>query len=566
MSLLAAASTLLCACWDAEQRPEGFVRLSLSQSLRSLDPIDATDYSSQLVLSQIYETLISYENTQASSDRRKLKPQLLEKMPTYSDRGKKVHLSLRKNVFFHDHAAFKKSNGRGRKLVAGDIVYSWKRLWLSSQSSSDSRAFFSKIVGLSKWREGVKSGSIRFDDDIEGLIATDEQNLELEFSEPFRQFELLLTQVMTAPVPFEALAESPKALNLTSVGTGPYKLKSADLESQILLEKNESYWGSVENNGVEFYKMSDSQPRWLNFMKGELDWITVDEETSMTAYEGGQLQPAVKEMGISEVTVNSPDIVYLAFNMEDAVVGRSRALRQAISMSIDRNAILSSVYMNLGSEAHGPIPIGVEGFRSDFKNPYSTRDLEKAKELLAKAGYNDEHPVPTLTIESLSDAANRRFAEVFKSQLKEVGIEVKISLNSWPELVRKQKQKEGQIYGPIAWIADYLDPANIFQLFLSSEESPGLNVSNYNNYEFDRLFRKSLKEEGRSERTEVYEKMLEIIIEDSPWVFLVHRKIRYLVHPWISNFSPDRVDLSFIKNAKVDLGVKKNQKQSLFRR
>ena len=125
-------------------------------------------------------------------------------------------------------------------------------------------------------------------------------------------------------------------------------------------------------------------------------------------------------------------------------------------------------------------------------------------------------------------------SEYLAKSLKEIGIQIKPNLMTWPEFEKSIKNKKGQMYG-FAWGADYPDAENFLQLFYSKNASPGPNDSNYNNPAYDRLYEKSLTLPESPQRTALYKEMVKILVEDAPWVWGVHRIGFVLVNPWIKN-------------------------------
>jgi len=146
--------------------------------------------------------------------------------------------------------------------------------------------------------------------------------------------------------------------------------------------------------------------------------------------------------------------------------------------------------------------------------------------------------------------------EYFQKSLAAIGIQLKVQTFSWPEFQQSLKNKKGQIWS-FAWGADYPDAENFLQLFYSKNFSPGPNDSNYSNPEFDRLYEKSLTLNDSPERTALYQKMSAIVIEDTPWVFGVHRVIFGLSHPWLKNYKPHEFTHGMSKYYRIDTSLRK---------
>ncbi|HVK61057.1 MAG TPA: ABC transporter substrate-binding protein, partial [Bdellovibrionales bacterium] len=174
------------------------------------------------------------------------------------------------------------------------------------------------------------------------------------------------------------------------------------------------------------------------------------------------------------------------------------------------------------------------GYDPAFKNPYQTLDLEKAKALMKEAGYSEAKPLE-LTYETLSDSQSRQQAEFYAQNWAKIGVKLSINANTWPQFQDKIKTGKAQIFG-IAWGADYPDAQNFLQLFYSKNMPPGPNDSAFSNAQFDALYEKSLTLPPSPERDAVYQQMRDIVVEEAPWMFNLHRQAYYLYHGWLNNF------------------------------
>jgi len=107
--------------------------------------------------------------------------------------------------------------------------------------------------------------------------------------------------------------------------------------------------------------------------------------------------------------------------------------------------------------------------------------------------------------------------------MAQIGVKIKISMNTWPQFIDKIKTRKAQMFG-LAWLVDYPDAENFLQLFYGPNSSPGPNQSNYDNPEFNKLFNLASVMNDGPERNKIYHKMEGIVVEDAPYVFNVHRK------------------------------------------
>ena len=185
--------------------------------------------------------------------------------------------------------------------------------------------------------------------------------------------------------------------------------------------------------------------------------------------------------------------------------------------------------------AQSIVPPGIAGHIQGYENPYKRYNIEEAKKLLAKAGYEGGKGLPEIVYETTATTTSRQMGDYFKKKMAEIGINIRVSTNTWPQLLKKVNTKQAQMFG-MAWGADYPDAENFLQLLYGPNEAPGSNGSNYSNPEFDSLFKTASVMQASPERTALYEKLYRIAAEDVPWIYGVHRMSFVIKHNWLRNF------------------------------
>ncbi len=576
-ALVAAGMFSGCSKKNELDQTNTFYTSSIAK-IKGLDPAFADDLYSGIETTRIYEGLMQYEYLKRPYT---LKPALAEAMPTLSKDGKTYTFKLKKGIVFQDDKAFKASNGKGRELVAEDFAYSFKRLADPKLNSPMWWLFDGKIEGLNEWRDAAqKAGKPDYSAKVSGLKVVDATTLEIKLKTRSYQFIYSLAMPATSAVAHEVVEEyGPEFLN-HPVGTGAFKLAEYNPSSQIVYVRNPSFRedfyptegeasdtaeGLLADAGkkVPFVDKivmtvhTESQPQWLNFMQGKLDAAPIPKDNFAQAITASkELTPELKSKGIHLVKEPSLDITHTSFNMTDPLVGKNKLLRQAISMVVNVPEEIELFYNGRAVSAQGPIPPGLAGYDESLKNPYKEFNIEKAKELLKKAGYPDGKGLPPLEYLSLADSTARQMTEYFQKSLTAIGIQLKVQTFSWPEFQQSLKNKKGQMWS-FAWGADYPDAENFLQLFYSKNFSPGPNDSNFSSPEFDKLYEKSLTLNDSAERTAIYKKMAAIVIEETPWVFGVHRVTYGLSHPWLKNYKPHEFLHGMSKYYKIDTSLRK---------
>lgn len=548
---------------------------STPAKIKGLDPAFADDLYSGAEIMRVYEPLLQYNYLKRPYV---LEPAIAESLPEISKDGKTYTFKIKKGIVFQDDAAF--PNGKGREVTAEDFIYSFMRLADPKINSPQWWLFDGKVVGLNEWRDAAsKSGKVDYSLPVAGFKALDRYTLQITLKQRSYQFIYFLAMPSAVVVAKEVVEKYGQEFLNHAVGTGAFKVAEYNPSAKIVYVKNPTFRkevypsegepsdkekGLLEDAGKQLPLVdkivmtvyTEDQPRWLTFMKGQLDHTSIPKDNfDQAVTKTKELKPELKEKGISLAIEAMLDITHTTFNMTDPVVGKNKLLRQAISTVIDFDKEIDIFYNGRAISAQGPIPPGLTGYDANFKNPYKMHNIEKAKELLKKAGFPDGKGLQPLEYITLSDSTNRQMVEFFQKELGQIGITLKVSTFSWPELQQSIKNKKGQIWG-YAWGADYPDAENFLQLFYSKNGSPGPNDANYSNAEFDKLYEQSLTLPDGNERTALYQKMVSIVVEDTPWVFGAHRLGYSLTQKWTKNFKPHEFH-GMSKYYKIDTNLRK---------
>lgn len=549
--------------------------------IRGFDPVKAGDVASSIAASKIYEGLVQY----AYLDRPyHVEPLLAEAMPEVSEDGLTYTFRIRKGIYFQDDPCFTATGGKGRELVAGDFVYAIKRTADIKNASSGFWAFNDRLVGLDEWR-ATTSGSEPTDYDavVEGLRATDRYTLVMTLKRPYPQLLWILTMHYAFALPREAVEFYGREFVNHPVGTGPYILKRYRQNYRYEFVRNPKW---AETGRVDLYPshgapdddpslledagkplpfidriiqyvVDDSTTSWLMFLTGafESSGVSRDNWDAVITKDRG-LTPELEAQGVRLLSAATLDLFYIGFNMDDPVVGPNKKLRQAMTCAFDTASYIR-FYNNRITRPTGPIPPGVAGYE-DRPSPFPY-DLERAKQLLAEAGYPEGVDPKTgrrlqLTMElgSGDNPEFRQAAELVASFMERIGIVLKPSYNNWPTFLDKMERRQAQLFS-LGWVADYPDAENFLQLFYGANQSPGPNHCNYANPEFDALYDKARVMQDSPERTELYQRMADIVVEDCPWIFTSNPLAYGLHHSWIKNYKYHDFPYGMTKYYKIDL-------------
>jgi oligopeptide transport system substrate-binding protein len=570
-------------CTRKAATSDNSLNVVLIANVKGLDPISSNDLYSSTVIQNIYEGLYEYHYLKRPYT---LQPQIAESMPVVTDNGLTVTIKLKQGVRFHDNPCF--ADGKGREVTADDFIYSFRRLADPKNMSDGFWIFDGKVKGLNAWAEALKAGKADYKTPIEGLQAPDKYTLVIKLVQPYYQLNQVLAMGFASVVPHEAVEKYGAEFLNNPVGTGPFMLeKSSDWirGSKITLKKNpnwrvENYPSEGEPADQEAGLLADSgkrlpfvdtlvftetvedQPRWQNFAKGNTDFVSIPNDNFDSVVKSGKVVPEYSAKGIKIGITDAVEITYVGMNMKDSVLGKNKELRHALSLALDTPAEIEKFHNGQGLQAQSPIPPGIEGYDPQFKNPWVQYDLAKAKEALAKAGFPEGKGLPELTLSALADSKSRQQAEFMVSEWAKIGVKVKISASTWPQFLEKVKHGEHQLFA-FAWGADYPDAQNFLQLYYSKNVSPGPNDTNFSSAEFDRLYEKALTLPPGSERTELYKKMRDIVVEETPAAFSMTRKMFRAYHGWLNNFKFNEIGLGIYKYMRVDTKKRAELKAAL---
>ena len=480
------------------------------------------------------------------------------------------------------------------------------------------------LTALRPWRDTMKGFDAgdwsRYDMPVEGLKAVDDlTTLQIKLVEPFPQFIYVLAMHVYAPIPREAVeywfgtegegkggrvavpADRERSTEFSEaeqiVGTGPYLLKTFQRKQKILLVRNsefrhetypsvpdkgsltEAQWESVqadieaglyEDAGkvvpfidvVDLDFVEEDYSAWMRFLSKQSDAAGIPKETfEFVITPDKDLTEQWRQRHIYLKKYSSPAIYWLVFNMEDPVVGKSKALRRALNLAFDRANYIKVLLNERGRQADNIIPSSFKGNKEAGVGPYArmdaaaaTEQIALAKKELAAAGVLVNGEIPELKLDvGDSGPATVRMTDFIKQQFAKVGVKLKVNFNDWPTQQRKVRNKQAQIY-TMGWHADYPDAENFLQLFYSPNIAKYTNNANYSDAEFDRLYVQARTMEDTPERTALYARMARIIGEDCPVLLLDEHMAFVLYYDWVGNIKQHPIGYGFSKYRRIDAG------------
>ena len=530
-------STLLFSCTSRDEYADKKVfNINIDQGLTSMDPAFARNQNAIWMTNQIFNGLVQVDSLL------NVKPCIAKTWQVSPD-DLTYTFQLRNDVYFHDDPLFK--NGKGRKVVAADFVYSFFRIIDPKVASSGGWIFSDKVKDITSFR------------------ALNDTTFQIQLTKPFPAFMKLLTAQYCSVVPHEVVDHYGKDFRSHPVGTGPFKFKYWKEDEILVLLKNEKYW-EVDSatqtrlpylDAVKLTFITDKQSAFMNFIKKELDFFySVDGSyrDDILTKSGKMTKKYKGAFQIKKGPYLCTEYVGILVDPNNALVKNSplrfKKVRQAINYSIDRAKLIKYLRNSVGTPAtSGMIPKGMPGFDSLRVIGYHY-DPAKAAKLLAEAGFPNGKGMPEITLST--STTYRDLIEFIQGELAGIGIKAKVDVSPAASLRDLMSKNEVNFFRG-SWIADYPDGENYLSMFYSKNKVPlGPNYTGYFNKDFDRLFEQSYYEPNPEKRYELYYKMDNMIIENANVVPILYDQVINMMQNNISGYHLNPLSLMILKTVK----------------
>ena len=354
--------------------------------IKGMDPIYANDKYSGNAVARIYEGLLGYHYLKRPFV---LEPVLAAAMPIIGDGGLTYTFKLRKGVIFHDSPCF--PGGKGREMVAKDVVYSFKR----TAAESNALGWWvvdGKLAGLNQFRKLVAQGKATIDTPVEGIAALDDYTVRFKLTKPFPQFLYALAMPFFYIVPREAVEHFGQEFINHPVGTGPFSLPEFRRTNRVVFSKNPTFRtklypsegmpedrraGLLADAGKPLPLVDElvvhinvePQPRWLSFQAGKLDFLSIPKDNFDTVITPSRnLTPEMLKKGVKLSISQALDLAYTAFQHANKLFA-NLGLRRAMSLAYDPHLSNTLFYSGTALPAQSIIPPGIPGFVQGLKTP-----------------------------------------------------------------------------------------------------------------------------------------------------------------------------------------------------
>lgn len=458
----------------------------------SLDPAKSKDTLTHKVMFQIYDALIKEE----PDNYNKLVPGLAERWE-FNEDSSEVVFYLREGVKFHN----------GDVMTADDVYFSLQRSLDSSYSSGISGA-------------------------IERFEKVGDMAVKCVLKHPYSPILDVLTNMTYGIVSKRAVEEAEaKGIDFARnpCGTGAYLMKEWKSGDALYLERFEDYYRGPANIKYLTYKLvPDAASGAIALEDGTLDAYYLIAPTDYEYLKGLD--------HISYVECPGVGLHHITFNVTDGIFSDKR-IRQAVAYALNRDDIIIGGAEGYAQAGTCLVPTSVFGYLEDFE--WYKQDLEKAKSLLAEAGYPNGFDV---VFSQQGIPTYMKPAEVVQDQLRKIGINVtfdKMERAAYLEDVGGKRNFQASLRMINATVRDADSP--LTRRFHSSMLGGGNNYSGYSNPEVDALIEQARKVSNEEERLKLYRKLYEILREDVPLIPIYSDMVYMFFNAKLKNIYPHPV-------------------------
>jgi ABC-type transport system substrate-binding protein len=481
------------------------------EPVATVDPRGLQSPDSLLLASQLFDGLVDYD------------PDTLAVVPAAAarweirDQGRMFVFHLRKGLRFHD----------GSPVRARDFVFAWNRL-ADPVDASPYAFLLGAVAGFDQYQEQVQVTG------IDGLEAPDDRTLVVTLGSPWPEFVALLGHPALSPVPPSAARPE---FTQKPIGNGPYEL-SAPVEAgvPIQMEAFGRYYGRTPSvPRLEFQAFEEPAEAWPEFVDGDLDVAPIPVAV---------LPDAVSRYGTRGL-VTLGRLLYCGFNLEQERF-REPTLRTAVSMALDRQAIVAEVYGGAAEPAGAIVPPSIPGGGSRVCGEACIHDVERARVLVEELPRESR----SFSLDYATSPVGDRLATTVAAELGAVGLEVRPRGHDAVEYASLLSSGDQEMFC-LVFVAD-LPRQHGFLGPLLRSGSPD-NHAAVDDARLDELLERARDERNPAARLELYHRVEARALDLMPVVPLVWFRSQLAAQPFVRGFVVDplaRFDAATIRLAR----------------
>ncbi|MFD2786427.1 ABC transporter substrate-binding protein [Hymenobacter rubripertinctus] len=520
-------------------------RYNQPESLTSLDPAFARNQANIWATTQLYNGLVELDDSLRPG------PSVARRYHVSPD-GTTYTFWLRPDVRFHDNAVF--AGGQGRRVVAQDFVYSFKRLLDGATASPGGWIFRGKVLE----QAGGEPSDTCF-------VAVNDSTLRIHLKEPFIPFLGILTMPYAYVVPHEAVEKWGKDFRAHPVGTGPFQFREWDEGNAIIYHRNPTYWKQDAQgkrlpylDAVQITFIQDRKTEFLTFMQGKLDFLSGIRSGSrdLIMYPDGSIREDFRgKFRIQKVPYLNTEYIGMqqdlrnlrGDNLETGRALQDKRVRQALNYALNKAEFLAYFLNDVGQPGlSGFVPASLPSF-SAAKVPGYSYQPAKARQLLKEAGYGPGKP---LRLRLNTVAETKEYCEYYQKKWAEVGVQVDIDVNQGAahgELIDNGRAA----FFTRSWLGDYPDAENYLALFYSPNFAPaGPNKTHFQSPAYDQLYQRAKLEQNDAKRYALYQQMDRLVVEECPVISVYYDEVVRLTQNNVQGLTPNPMNQLVLERVK----------------
>ena len=460
---------------------DGFAKVTLvygtTEKVTDMDPANAYDFHTWEIFYNIYQGLMGYPPGKTN-----LVPNLAEKYEVVDD-GKGYIFTLKKGVKFSD----------GTPFDAEAVKWSIDRVM--------------RIKGDPSWL---------VTDFVDSVEVLDPHTVKFVLKNPVAYFPSLVATPPYYPVnpkiyPPDKIVKDPSELTGGKlVGLGPYRAVSFKRDQEVVLEQNSNFYGEKPKNDMVVIRyFADATTMRLALEKGEIDF-------AFKSFNPSDISDLEKSPKIQTIKGQGPYIRYLCFQCKTEPF-TNKIVRQGVAAAINRPEIIKKVFLGQNAPLYSMVPAGMWTHEENFKEVFGDGNIDKSKELLGKAGFNESNKLKFEFWYTPSHYGDTEvdMAAVLKAQFEATGVmEVSVKSAEWATYKDNWSNQVMPVY-LLGWYPDYIDPDNYTAAFAGTAGSKGNGIY-FSDPEWDAMFVDEQKDPNEAVRAEIFKKVQQMWTDEVP--------------------------------------------------
>ena len=480
----------------------------------TLDPALAGESGSVLFINQIFTGLAKTSDTG-------ILPDIATSWDISAD-GRTYTFHLRNDVFFQD----------GRRLTAKDFKYSWERACSPATGSSTAATYLGDISGATDMLSGKASS-------LSGVTVVNDFTLQVSLVKAVSYFVYKLAYVTAFAVDEQNIKSGANWWQKPN-GTGPFKLGSWITGTSITLAQNRMYYGGAVKLGSAVFQFLSGRPIDL-YTTGQIDVASIGaDDLDRASDSNGEF--------VAQLQVFPElSLFYIGFNVEAAPFD-DPLVRQAFSMAVDRDKVVSLAFNNSVASAAGILPPGIPGYDATLKG--ISFDPEQAKALISQSKYGSIANLPQITITTsgyggLIDAGLTAIINQWQINL---GVTVNVRQLDPSVYFYQLKQEKDQLFYS-GWIADYPSPQDFLDLLFRS--GADFNYGGYSNPAVDALLDQAAATTNSAASLDLYQQAQRLIVNDAAVLPFFFGQEDMLIKPYVTGLKINVMGLPVLDQVVV---------------